>query len=71
MQELVDGEMNGLKRILTVEQQARYIVFQHEFMHEMRGMIGGAYGNPGEGGMGGGNGAGRGGRGQMRGGTGQ
>ena len=53
MQELTNSEMNGLKNILTIEQQARYIVFQHEFMHEMRGMIGGVQGNPGKGGMGG------------------
>ncbi|MGC1454960.1 MAG: hypothetical protein WA946_07190 [Nitrospirota bacterium] len=70
MQALVNNEMSGLKNILTIEQQAQYVVFQHEFMHEMRGMIGGAYGNPGKRGMGGGAGMG-GGRGQMRGGTGQ
>jgi hypothetical protein len=71
MQELTNNEMNGLKNILTIEQQARYVVFQHEFMREMRGMIGGARGNPGRGGMGAG-GAGMGaGQGQMRGGTGQ
>jgi hypothetical protein len=46
MQELTNSEMNGLKNILTIEQQARYVVFQHEFMREMRGMIGGARGNP-------------------------
>jgi Spy/CpxP family protein refolding chaperone len=72
MQALVNNEMSGLKNILTIEQQAQYVVFQHEFMHEMRGMIGGAYGNPGKRGMGVGGGAGMGGgRGQMRGGTGQ
>jgi Spy/CpxP family protein refolding chaperone len=47
MQELIKSEMIGLKNILTIEQQARYIVFQHEFMHEMRGMIGGVHGNAG------------------------
>ena len=67
MQELMNSERSGLKNILTIEQQARYVVFQHEFMHEMRGMIGGARGNPGKGGIGVGNGAGMGGgRGQMR-----
>jgi len=73
MQELANSERSGLKSILTIEQQARYVVFQHEFMSEMRGMIGGAHGNPGKGGMGGsGSGAGMGsGQGQMRGGTAQ
>jgi Spy/CpxP family protein refolding chaperone len=71
MQTLTNNEMSGLKNILTIEQQAQYVVFQHEFMHEMRGMIGGAYGNPGKRGMGGGGAGMGGGRGQMRGGTGQ
>ncbi len=59
MQELMNNERSGLKNLLTIEQQARYVVFQHEFMREMRGMIGGAHGHPGKGGMGDGNGAGR------------
>jgi len=59
MQELSNSEMSELKKILTIEQQARYVVFQHEFNHEMRGMIRGAYGNPGKSGMGAGNGAAR------------
>ena len=59
MQELMNNERSGLINILTIEQQARYVVFQHEFMREMRGMIGGAHGHPGKGGMGVGNGAGR------------
>jgi Spy/CpxP family protein refolding chaperone len=72
MQKLTDSERSGLKNILTIEQQARYVVFQHEFTHEMRGMIRGAYGNPGKGGMGAGNGTGKGGgKGQTRNGTGQ
>jgi len=72
MQKLTDSEMSGLKNILTIEQQARYVVFQHEFTHEMRGMIRGAYGNPSKGGIGAGNGTGRGGgQGQTRSGTGQ
>jgi hypothetical protein len=70
MQKLINSEMRGLKNILTVEQQALYVVFQHEFMHEMRGMIGSVYGNRGKGGMGAGNGRG-GGQGQTRSGTGQ
>ncbi len=45
MQQLGNNETNGLKNILTIEQQARYVVFQQEFMHEMRGMIRGAHGN--------------------------
>jgi Spy/CpxP family protein refolding chaperone len=60
MQELTNSEMSGLKNILTIQQQAQYVVFQHEFMREMRGMIGGAHGNPGKGGMGVGGGAGMG-----------
>jgi Spy/CpxP family protein refolding chaperone len=72
MQELSNSEMSELKKILTIEQQARYVIFQHEFMHEMRGMIRSAYGNPGKGGMGAGNGAARGGgQGQTRSGSGQ
>ena len=36
--------------MLTVEQQARYVIFQQEFRREMRGMISGARGNgPGQG----------------------
>jgi Spy/CpxP family protein refolding chaperone len=70
MQELRNKEMSDLKGILTIEQQARYLVFQQEFMREMRGMIGGARGNgPGKGGRGPGDGPGMGG-GQMRGGPG-
>ncbi len=70
MQELINSERNGLKNILTVEQQARYVVFQHEFMHEMRGMMGGVYDNPGKSGMAVGSGSGMGGgQGQMRGGA--
>lgn len=51
MQELRNNEMSGLKNILTFEQQARYVVFQQEFMSEMRGMIHGArsYGYGGDG----------------------
>jgi hypothetical protein len=72
MQELSNSEMSELKKILTIEQQAQYVIFQHEFMHEMRGMIRSAYGIPGKGGMGAGNGAARGGgQGQIRSGPGQ
>ncbi|MFA5072479.1 MAG: hypothetical protein WC539_01050 [Nitrospirota bacterium] len=39
LQELQDKEQNGLKDILTIEQQARYLVFEHEFQHEMRNII--------------------------------
>jgi Spy/CpxP family protein refolding chaperone len=49
MQELTNSERNGLKNILTIQQQAEYVVFQHDFMREMRGMIGGARVNPGTG----------------------
>ncbi len=58
-----EKEIKGLKDILTVEQQARYLIFQREFMREMRGMIAGARGGgqgPGmRGGMGPGGGQGR------------
>ncbi len=39
MQELRDREWKGLKEMLTVEQQARYLIFQLEFQREMRDMI--------------------------------
>jgi Spy/CpxP family protein refolding chaperone len=45
MQELKNKEMSGLKNLLTIEQQARYVIFQQEFMREMRGMIHGARGS--------------------------
>jgi Spy/CpxP family protein refolding chaperone len=32
-------EYSGLKDILTTEQQARYLIFQHEFQREMRDLI--------------------------------
>lgn len=44
MQDLKYKEMSGLKKILTIEQQGRYVIFQQEFMREMRGMIRGARG---------------------------
>ncbi len=44
MMDLRKKELNGIKDILTIEQQARYLIFQHEFMREMRGMIAGARG---------------------------
>ncbi len=58
-------EIEAAKDTLTVEQQARYLLFQQDFMREMRGMISGA-----RGGMGPGRGPGMGG-GQMRGGPGR
>ena len=55
MQSLRSREFKGLKEILTVEQQARYLLFQQEFQREMRGMIAGARGKgQGRDGMGGG-----------------
>jgi len=69
MQELRNNEMRALKDLLTIEQQARYVVFQQEFMREMRGMINDARGN-GRGGTGTGPGAGMGG-GRTRGGPGE
>jgi len=54
MLDLRESEMKNLKDILTVEQQARFIVFQHDFQHNMRKMIAGArHGNgPGKSGTG-------------------
>ncbi len=53
---LEEKEIGGLKEILSVEQQARYVIFQQEFRREMRGMIAGAReGGPGMRGPGGGN----------------
>jgi Spy/CpxP family protein refolding chaperone len=61
MQDLKDKEVSGLKDILTIEQQARYIVFQQEFHREMRGMMAKARSNElGRRNMGMGQGAGRG-----------
>jgi Spy/CpxP family protein refolding chaperone len=39
MQELRDREYGGLKDILTIEQQARFLLFQQEFRREMQSMI--------------------------------
>lgn len=48
-----DQEMKGLKDLLTIEQQARLLLFQHDFQHEMRDMIHKARGKgQGRGGMG-------------------
>jgi hypothetical protein len=44
MVELEGKETNGVKDILSVEQQARYVIFQQEFRRELRGMIAGARG---------------------------
>ena len=65
MQELREKEFRSLKDILTIEQQARYLLFQQAFQREMQGMIAGARG--GGKGMGSGPGLGNG---QMRGGGG-
>jgi Spy/CpxP family protein refolding chaperone len=70
MQDLRNNEFRAVKNILTIEQQARYIVFEKEFMQEMRGMINKARGRGrGGAGMGPNGNAGRGG-GQMQGGPG-
>jgi Spy/CpxP family protein refolding chaperone len=39
MVELEGKEISGIRDILSVEQQARYVIFQQEFRREMRGMI--------------------------------
>ncbi len=59
MQELSNNEMSELKKFLTIEQQARYVVFQHDFNHEIRGMIRSAASNTGKSGTGAGTGAAR------------
>ncbi len=51
--ELREKEIKGIKSMLSVEQQARYIIFQQEFRREMRSIIAGARGNgPAKGGAG-------------------
>ena len=45
MSELKDKELKGLKDILTVEQRARYYVFQRDFTREIRGLITSARGD--------------------------
>ncbi len=45
MQKFRDQEMQGLKDFLTIEQQARFLLFQHDFQHEIRGMVHKARGN--------------------------
>ncbi len=42
MGDIRDKEIAGLKNILTTEQQARFLIFQQEFRHEMQRMIAGA-----------------------------
>ena len=39
IQALRDKEIGGVKEILTIEQQARFLLFQQEFRREMEGMI--------------------------------
>lgn len=43
--ELREKELKGVREILSIEQQARYVVFQQEFRREVRRMIAGARGN--------------------------
>jgi hypothetical protein len=51
MMKLHEKEIEAARDYLTVEQQARYLIFQHEFQNEMHGMIAGARGQ-GRGGKG-------------------
>jgi len=44
MEAIRDQELSGLKTILTVEQQGRFLLFQQEFNREMRKMFAGARG---------------------------
>lgn len=48
LQNIRNAELKGLKDILNVEQQARFLVFQQEFEREMRDMIGNARGSAGQ-----------------------
>jgi hypothetical protein len=58
---LREKELQAARESLSVTQQARYILFNQEFMREMRGMVEGARGSgPGKGGMGPGQGRGQG-----------
>ena len=58
MVDLRKREMREVRSLLTIEQQARYVVFHQQFRREMRGMMkrarGGGPGGPGIGGMRGG-----------------
>ncbi|HYA88361.1 MAG TPA: periplasmic heavy metal sensor [Nitrospirota bacterium] len=45
LQELREKEYSGLKDILTIEQQARFLLFQQEFRHEIQRMISNARNN--------------------------
>jgi len=49
IQKVNDEERTELRKILTVEQQARFILFQQEFSREVREMIGEARDRRGEG----------------------
>lgn len=42
MADLREREWNDLKKLLSVEQQARYVLFQRDFMREMRHRMAGA-----------------------------
>jgi Spy/CpxP family protein refolding chaperone len=44
IQAVRDQEMKGIKNVLTIEQQARFLLFQQDFQREMREMISGARG---------------------------
>lgn len=59
MQALRNKELTSAKELLTIEQQARFVLFQAEFMHDMRRMISGARGDGPGMGMGRGPGRGR------------
>jgi Spy/CpxP family protein refolding chaperone len=59
IQTLRNKELTSARDILTIEQQARFVLFQVDFMQDMRRMISGARGGNGPG-MGRGNGLGRG-----------
>jgi Spy/CpxP family protein refolding chaperone len=47
VQELRYAELKGVKEFLSVEQQARFLLFQQEFQREIQGMIANARGGQG------------------------
>jgi Spy/CpxP family protein refolding chaperone len=52
MENLWDSELKSLKDLLSTEQQARFILFQQDFQHNMRRMLSGARGGSGSSGTG-------------------
>lgn len=49
MTELREREWKGVRDLLTVEQQAQYLLFHQQFLRDMRGMVAGSRGGQGPG----------------------